>query len=272
AHLLAIAVIHAILYLPTALGWYLITYTWAPFRAEYSRGLVQTTLLYSITAIATLALDHARLARERAARATQLEADLARSRLDTLRRQLQPHFLFNTLNTIAALIHSDPHRAAGMVAQLGELLRRSLDEHEQPLIPISAELEFVRLYAEIEQVRFESWLEVREEVDPAALDAWVPPMLLQPLVENAIRHGIAPSSRKGTIVISARVLGDRLCLEVTDDGAGLDGAGPLRQGVGLGATRERLHHLFSGDARLDLTRRNGTTTASIDLPLIRHVL
>jgi two-component system, LytTR family, sensor kinase len=220
--------------------------------------------------LAVLALDHARLARRRAAHAAQLEADLARARLDALRRQLQPHFLFNTLNTIAALTETDPPRATQMVAQLGELLRHSLESHEQPLVPLAAELEFVRLYAGIEHVRFESWLAVEEDIDAGVLDAWVPPMILQPLVENAIRHGIAPAGRKCTVLLrAARTCDDRLLLEVIDDGVGLRQNGTAREGVGLRATRERLRHLFADRAQLRLEADATGTRAAIELPDLR---
>jgi two-component system, LytTR family, sensor kinase len=237
--------------------------------ASFTRGLSQTLLLYSAVVMGVLALDHARLARVRLLQAAHLESDLTRARLETLRRQIQPHFLFNTLNTVAALIDTDPARAGLMVVRLGDLLRRSLHDQERLWISLADELDFLRLYTEIEQVRFEGWLNVREDVDHAVLQACVPPMILQPLVENAIKHGIAPLKRKGTILIRAGRDRDKLRVVVADDGAGLHGNGGIRFGIGLQTTTQRLTHLFGIEAHVDLApRTGGGTTVSITLPLI----
>ena len=268
-HIAALAVAHIVVTLVDAVTFYFVSkqFSFDPVIA-LRRGFASTLLLYSAVVLAVLALDHARLARDRAVRATQLEADLTRAHLETLRRQLQPHFLFNTLNTIAELIDTDPARAGEMVARLGELLRHSLDQHERRLIPLAAELEFVRLYAEIEQVRFESWLDIKEEVERATMEAWVPPMILQPLVENAIKHGISPSGRKGTIAIRALRVDDRLRLEVQDDGVGLNGNGKAGTGLGLKTTRERLAHQFGPAATLDVRPEQPGTLVRLDLPFV----
>jgi sensor histidine kinase YesM len=238
----------------------------------YTRGIAQSVLLYSTVVLAVLALDHARLAKAREVQAAQLESDLARARLETLRRQLQPHFLFNTLNTISELIETDPPRAGAMVTRLGDLLRRSLEESGQPLIPLSAELEFVRLYTEIEQERFESWLSVEHDVDAAAFPAQVPPMILQPLVENAIKHGIAPSGKQGVITIRAHLTeAKRLQLEVRDNGVGVRPNGNGGWGIGLGATRERLIHIFGAAARFQVDSRAGIgTRVIIEVPFVKQ--
>ena len=269
-HLGAFAVIHAIMTMVDGATFYLVAKQWPAWPlAGYQNGLVQSALLYTAIALAVLALDHARLARTRAAHAAQLEADLSRARLETLRRQIQPHFLFNTLNTISELIDTDPARAGEMVARLGTLLRRSLDDQEQPFIPLRAELEFVTLYTDIERVRFESWLDVTLDIEPAALDAWVPPMILQPLVENAIKHGIAPAAGKGTITISAGRQNDRLSLEVIDDGVGLGPRNGNGHGIGLRTMRERLNHMFSGAAELSILQHAPRgTRVRVDVPFI----
>jgi two-component system, LytTR family, sensor kinase len=270
-HVVALIFIHAVSTVVDAVGFYFVTRRFSIPLDRFSVGFAGTILLYSTVCLAVIALEQARNARERAVRAAQLEADLTRARLETLRRQLQPHFLFNTLNTISELIDTDPLRAGIMVARLGELLRRSLDEQDRSLIPLHAELDFVRLYTEIERVRFESWLDIIENVEAGIADAQVPPMILQPLVENAIKHGIAPSKRKGTVTIRARRAGERLQLEVIDDGVGhtFDEV-QWRNGIGLSTTRERLAHLFPDSAMHITSERGRGTRVEVDLPFITH--
>ncbi|HEY0304523.1 MAG TPA: histidine kinase [Longimicrobiales bacterium] len=269
-HLLAIAGVHALLTLVDNYTFYFISKQLTnDFLTSYRRGFAQTALLYATTALAVLALDHARLARKRAVQAAQLESDLTRARLETLRRQIRPHFLFNTLHTISELIDTDPPRAGIMVTRLGDLLRRSLDDQAESMIPLEAELDFVRLYTEIEQVRFEGWLRVSQRIDDRAAHAFVPPMILQPLVENAIKHGIAPSGRIGSIEIRARRDDDRhLCIDVVDDGVGMTQNGGTRLGIGLTTTRERLAHLFGNDAAVNIASSGTGTTVSLQLPFI----
>lgn len=196
--------------------------------------------------------------RERALRASQLEARLAQARLSALQMQLHPHFLFNTLNSISALMHRDVEAADRMLARLSELLRLTLEAGDEPEIPLRRELEFLDRYLEIEKVRFGPRLHVQQEIDPETLDAQVPNFLLQPLVENAIRHGIAPHARPGRIDLRFRRRDDRLQVEVADNGAGLSVAQTraVREGVGLANIRARLRELYGEDHRLEL--RNGT--------------
>lgn len=270
-HLLAVVGIHAMSAFVDTVSFYFVTSRFDVSVNRFRVGFAETILLYCTVCFAVMALEHARNARERAVRAAQLEADLTRARLDTLRRQIQPHFLFNTLNTISELVDTDPARAGVMVTRLGELLRRSLEEQERPLIPLYAELDFVRLYTEIERVRFESWLDIVERLEGDVAQAHVPPMILQPLVENAIKHGIAPSKRKGTVTIHARRDGERLRLEVIDDGVGHTYNGDkMRKGIGIAATRERLTHLFP-DSELEITsERGGGTRVAVNLPFITN--
>ncbi|MEO5799358.1 MAG: histidine kinase, partial [Gemmatimonadales bacterium] len=212
-------------------------------------------------------------ARDRERRAAQLRADLAQSRLQALRGQLHPHFLFNTLNTIAALVHRDPDGAERVTSRLGDLLRETLQEDGETEVPLRRELTFLERYAEIQQTRFADRLSVVIEVPAEALDALVPSLILQPLVENAIRHGIEPRAAKGTVRVSARRNGHRLELEVHDDGVGIaadggNGHGTSGCGVGLRNTRMRLQELY-GETNHAFTigpALGGGTVASVSLP------
>jgi two-component system, LytTR family, sensor kinase len=196
------------------------------------------------------------------------EAQLADTRLQLLNMQLQPHFLFNTLNTIAEMVHEDPDKADAMIGGLSDLLRRTLDLGSLQAIALAEEIDLVSRYLDIQRTRFGDRLRVRIDVDPAAQDARVPPLLLQPIVENAIRHGLAARLDAGRIEIDAHVAGDTLRLVVTDDGSGDAGeviAGPER--LGLGNTRARLEALYGGRARLELTPVAGRgARVTIEIP------
>ncbi|HEY9283836.1 MAG TPA: sensor histidine kinase [Pyrinomonadaceae bacterium] len=203
---------------------------------------------------------------ERELRASQLEARLARAQLHALKMQLHPHFLFNTHNAISELIHKDPKVAEQMLSNLSGLLRFSLDNLETEEVVLQQELDFVVKYLEIEQVRFQDRLQVRINVAPETLDALVPNMILQPLVENAIKHGVAPLLRGGTVEVSAAREDGRLHLRVADDGVGAGRAGEIVQGVGLSNTRARLEHLYA-DFSLEIRpRRDGGTNVSLRIP------
>lgn len=184
--------------------------------------------------------------RERERRTAQLQADLSQSRLQALRSQLQPHFLFNTLNTIASLVHRDPDGAEEVTALLGDLLRESLQEEGDSELPLRYELSFLERYLAIQRIRFTDRLRVTIAPDEETLDALVPSMILQPLVENAIRHGIEPRATPGTVWITAHRRGDRLEVSVRDDGVGLGKSGKPSQGCGVGLrnTKLRLDALY----------------------------
>ena len=216
---------------------------------------------YAGTVAFTHALEHRRLARERQLRAARLEAELSQAQLRGLRMQIQPHFLFNALNTVSSLIQRDAEAADRMITRLGELLRLTLEERDSPESSLHRELEVVRRYAEIEQIRFGEWLTVEFDIAPDVLEARVPGMLLQPLIENAIRHGIAPLQRPGHVSVSARRSNDELVLTVQDDGIGFPAAGGVRPGIGLSATSERLEHLYgpAHDVRISAAEPTGTT-------------
>jgi two-component system LytT family sensor kinase len=221
---------------------------------------------------AIIAFSHAaRYQREvqvRTVRASQLEARLAEARLEALQRQLHPHFLFNTLNAISALMHRDVEAADRMLAQLSDLLRMALEQRGVQEIPLKDELEFVGKYLEIEQARFRERCAVRFDIDPETLDAHVPNLVLQPIVENSIRHAVSTSLEPRRIEIRSRRDGDTLRLEVRDDGPGLPGGTmPSGRGVGLANTRARLEQLYGGAQQLRFSRPvAGGLSVTIEIP------
>jgi signal transduction histidine kinase len=214
-------------------------------------------LIYGAILGVGLAIDYYRKYRDRELRATQLEARLAQTRLQVLKMQLHPHFLFNTLNAISALIHQDVELADRMIARLGDLLRSTLENANRQEVALRQELDFIRPYLEIEQARLGPRLAVDLDIDPETIDAAVPNLILQPLVENAIRHGIAPRPGAGRVEIRARRAGDRLHLEVRDDGPGLAHPAGAHEGIGLANTRARLRQLYGAAHRFDLGNGDG---------------
>ncbi|HUI84831.1 MAG TPA: sensor histidine kinase [Candidatus Binatia bacterium] len=192
--------------------------------------------------------------RERELQSSQLEAQLAHAQLEVLKIQLEPHFLFNTLNSIAALARNDGPAAENMTLQLADLLRFSLDAVGVHEVPLSRELTVLQKYIDIQQTRFQERLQVEMDIAGNTLSALVPNMLLQPLVENAIRHGIGPRRAPGNIRISSRQVFDELWIEICDNGVGLTCLGGVvpAEGVGLRNTRARLQQLYNHDHRLTL--------------------
>lgn len=212
--------------------------------------------------------DFYRKYRERELRTTQLEGQLAQAQLTALKMQLHPHFLFNTLNSISALVRKDPDQADRMIARLSDLLRITLESAGTQEVSLREEQAFLEHYLEIEQIRFADRLTVSFRMDPETLDARVPNLILQPLVEIAIRHGIAPRPTPGRIEIRSERVGEHLRLTVSDDGPGLPtGDGLPREGVGLRTTRERLEKRFGPDHRFALhSPPDGGLTVSLLLP------
>jgi two-component system, LytTR family, sensor kinase len=203
--------------------------------------------------------------RDEQQRAVELQGQLAQAQLQALKMQLQPHFLFNTLNTISALVHEDPDAADRMIVRLGELLRISLDSVGVQEVPLRKELEFLHRYLDIEKERFDDRLRVDFQVAPETLEAKVPNLILQPLVENALRHGLSPLERGGRLWIEAQHDENSLHLHITDDGTGFRG-GP--EGVGLRNTRARLRRLYGNDYQFVLRNRpQGGTEAEMIIPL-----
>jgi sensor histidine kinase YesM len=197
------------------------------------------------------AYDYYRRFRERERRAAQLEIEaavlekqLAQSQLDALRMQLHPHFLFNTLNSISVLMRDDTKAANRMLLRLSELLRVALKSESQQEITLRQELEFLGSYLEIEQTRFQDRLTVDFNIEKETLDAYVPNLILQPIVENAIRHGIAPRAEAGLIQIQARRENGSVELSIKDNGAGLNGTEGIKSGIGLSNTQKRLEKLY----------------------------
>jgi len=209
--------------------------------------------------------------RERELQTGLLSARLTEARLRALRNQLQPHFLFNALNGIATLVRRDPQAAHEMLTSLSELLRMTLSQCERQEISLREEMDFLDRYLEVQRMRFGDRLAVRKEIEPATLDCAVPPLVLQPLVENAIRHGIEPLGSPGRVRIEARHEADELVLLVEDDGVGMDppetGRPVNGHGVGLASIRERLVSLYGERGQVVLRGKPGAgVQAEVRLP------
>lgn len=199
-------------------------------------------------------------------RTTQLEIQLAHAQLAALRMQLQPHFLFNTLHAISELIHENPAAAERMIVRLSDFFRLTLDTSAAAEVSLRQEIDFLQRYLEIEQVRFEDRLEVNFEVDPVTLDAAVPNFLLQPLVENALRHGLAHRLEGALLRIECRRADGRLTMTVTDNGPGPQEK-EFHPGYGLGITQQRLQRLYGEDHRLELrSPASGGCEVEIEIP------
>ena len=210
-----------------------------------------------------------RLSQTRQVHASELEARLTKTHLQLLRLQLQPHFLFNTLNTVAELVHTDPDTADQMITRLGRLLRLSLDHAGHQVVPLRQEIDFLRMYVEIEQVRFQDRLQIVWNLAPDTLDAAVPTLLWHPVLENAIRHGVTPLAGRGRIVIASHRDAGDLVLEIRDNGQGLPPGGVSREGVGLRNIRERVGQLYGSRARFALAPAvGGGTVATLRLPFV----
>ena len=285
----AIGVVHSVLYYaPLALLW---GEPDAPVAGAVLRQLPTAVMTvfwkYWVLVGIYYAFDYHRKYRERQEHAAALERSLMEARLEALRMQLHPHFLFNTLHTVSMLNFEDPATANRVLSRLSELLRMALDGQGKQEVPLARELEFVRRYLEIEAIRFEDRLRVEFDVPVGLLDARVPNLILQPLVENAVKHGLAPRRTPGRIEVAARRSGDGLVLAVSDDGPGtrpsdrppdrVPGAGSAGRdavlpdtrgrGIGLENTRERLDTLYGAAGRLELeSSGDGGFRAVVRLP------
>lgn len=220
------------------------------------------------------AFDYRERYRERESLTARLKAQLAEAQLESLKMQLHPHFLFNTLHTIAGLVRSNEKvPAVNMIAGLSDLLRHALDNADEQEVPLREELKFTELYLDIQKARFSDRLTVRMEIAPETLDALVPNLILQPLVENAIRHGISLNDSAGVIVINAYCDDHMLRISVCDDGPGLESGWRMEEsgGIGLANTSERLKHLYGTTHRFELRNgANGGMTAAIAIPFRVH--
>lgn len=257
--LAALTVVHTALHVGTValLGWN--AEPWPSVGGEIVHSLAGASgaalLVYALIVAACYALDYSRAMRARELAAAQLEGRLVQAQLQSLKMQLRPHFLFNTLHGISGLMNRDVNAARAMLTRLSELLRLALDGDGDHEVPLRDELVALQLYLDIQQMRFRDRLAVDVVVAPEALDAWVPKLFLQPLVENAVHHGVAGRATPARIEIRAERREERVRVEVRDDGPGLPRGGPVREHVGVGNTRVRLRHLYGDAHRLDL--RNG---------------
>lgn len=198
---------------------------------------------------------------------SSLKTQLAQAQLRALKMQLHPHFLFNTLHSISSLVLEDPPKANSMIARLGDFLRLTLDNSDQQLVTLKEETEFLRCYLDIEQVRFGERLKVAFEMEPITLSAQVPHLILQPVVENAIQHAVAPRTMQSEINIKAERRNGVLRLEVRDNGPGM-AADPLAaRGVGLNNVRARLQQIYGQNSRFELTNgQTGGFTVAMEIP------
>jgi signal transduction histidine kinase len=251
---------------PEALAFYL--------RFSVGWQLLMGVVSYAAIVGAAVTIGALRRVQEREAAAARAETQRARAELHALRARLDPHFLFNTLHSVSVLVRDDPPAAERALEWMAELLRYVLDAERRGSddVALAEELAFVRTYLALERLRLGERLHVEEAVEADALDCSVPALTLQPLVENAVRHGLAPVARGGTLRIAAAVDGDRLRLEVRDDGAGAAAAAAARrEGIGLATVRQRLLARYPGAAAVDVVTAPGEGFAvRLVLPAVAH--
>jgi two-component system, LytTR family, sensor kinase len=245
----------------TAFGGYM-KFSPANLPRQIFVNLDKELLVYCIIVLSSHATSYYQRYREGELRASQAQ-------LQALKMQLHPHFLFNSLHSISALVHSDPDAADKMIARLGDFLRLTLDASATQEVTLRKELEFLNCYLEIERIRFHDRLTTRVEVEPQALDCRVPNLILQPIVENAIRHGVAPRSAPGHVEIRAEREGQTLRLQVRDNGAGLptNKSCATKGGVGLSNARARLEQLYGAAYRFELENDpRGGCLVTLEIP------
>ncbi|HEX6749235.1 MAG TPA: histidine kinase [Longimicrobium sp.] len=243
---------------------------WLTMLREYRRIFAIIIPIYWVILAAAHAVHSYRENQRRSVREAQLQTQLERARGDLLRMQLQPHFLFNTLHAVSALMERDVPAARRMITRLSDLLRLSLDDDSRYEVSLEEEVEFLDRYAEIQKIRFGGRLSVDYDLAPETRRLLVPRLLLQPLVENSITHGLSRLERPGHVRVESHTEDGRLTIRVLDDGAGLDG-GIRREGVGLGNTRARLEQLYGADHRFEIADRpEGGCEVLIELPAGVH--
>lgn len=246
---------------------------WLPSRGITVQQFHPSYVTYWVILGLSFAATYYKEYRSRELRSVQLETRLAQAQLEMLKMQLHPHFLFNTLHAISTLMHKDVDAADRMMTQLSDLLRVALDNTGVQEVSLKNELDFLERYLEIEKTRFGDRLQVQMDIDPSTLDARVPNLILQPLVENAIRHGIERRTSPGCVDISARRNDGELVVLICDDGPGLknDGHAELAPGVGLRNTKARLEHLYGENARLELTNGDSRgVMVKMSIPLVQE--
>ncbi|HKU77162.1 MAG TPA: histidine kinase [Pyrinomonadaceae bacterium] len=231
---------------------------WTTFFSRLKVSFVSDLLIYGGVIGICYALDYYRKYREREVLATRLEAQLAQAQLESLRMQLHPHFLFNTLNGIVGLVRDNKNQTAvSMLVGLSDLLRHALDHSSKHEIELKEEIDFIKLYLSIQQMRFSDRLRIQYDIHPGTTRALVPNLILQPLAENALRHGIATSTDSGVVGISSALENGQVRLTVYDDGAGLPDDWQLKgsAGIGLANTAARLQQLYDDDHQFDIRNR-----------------
>ena len=228
------------------------------FHSFYGRNIIDMAYYWAVIAFG-YSFEIYQKYKSEELKAAQLEARLIETELNALRQQMHPHFLFNTMNTIAVLVREGRNgEAVSLLARLSSLLRMSLDNTGVAEVTLQQELDFLGHYVEIQKARFSDRLDVRVSIAPEALRARIPNLLLQPIVENAILHGIAPKAEPGRVDVTGRVEGERLVLEVRDDGPGIvANERRTKPGVGLTNTRERLAKTYGTRASLTLSSEPG---------------
>jgi two-component system, LytTR family, sensor kinase len=249
-------------------------FTWPKLFRSIEEDFDTLALLYSVIVLVDLSLVYYRRYQQGLVNAANLQTQLAQAQLRALKMQLHPHFLFNALHTITALVHEDPELAERTIARLSELLRLFLANSAIHEVPLGEELRILDLYLEIERTRFENRLSVQFDVPPDLREAMVPSLVLQPLIENSIRHGIGKRSAPGRIFVSAERYDDTLLLRVVDNGAGLQESGKYSSqiGMGLAITRGRLESLYAEKQSLVLRNvQTGGAEVRITLPYREHL-
>jgi signal transduction histidine kinase len=226
----------------------------------------QGLTIYWTTLVVAHALYYYRGLRKGEAQTAKLTAQLAQAQLQALKMQIHPHFLFNTLNSIAALLHKDVEAADRMIARLGDFLRLTLKSSNAQIVEFEQELEFLKCYLDIEHIRFQDRLTVELDIDSHALTAMVPNLILQPIVENAVRHGVARQTNPGHISIRARREGERLIVRVEDNGPGLK-AKSNGSGIGISNTRARLEQFYGRDFSFEIANSaERGASVTLDVP------
>lgn len=248
-------------------------YWQAVFGGWWMFQLLSNAMVYAAGLGVGLVVRHSDRERERQQREARLEVFAREAELTAIKAQLQPHFLFNALNSILALIDHDPAEARRMLTRLSSLLHSVFNRLDESLVPLDRELETIRDYLDIERIRFGDRLTFTIDADTSARQTPVPPFLLQPLVENAVKHGIEPYSRPGVVRITGRMNGTRLRLCVVDTGPGMNGRNPSTgDGRGLALTRRRLQAAYSGNAAtMSAERGNEGFTVTLDVPVVADV-
>ena len=243
------------------------------YRAYFAFGFYIDLIIALLIVIAVHALLYYQNFRASELVQSSLKTQLAQAQLRALKMQLHPHFLFNTLHSISSLVLEDPPKANSMIARLGDFLRLTVENSEQQLVTLKEETEFLRCYLDIEQVRFGDRLTVAFELEPQTLSAQVPHLILQPVVENAIQHAIAPRAARGHINIEAKRLNSLLRVTISDNGPGISSHAnlPWKKGVGLTNVRSRLQQIYGPDFRFELMNAgDGGLTVVIEIPFQRE--